>query len=123
MGSLRDYQKEFEKRGNKVQSWTQKALVETFLEGFRSDTVNEIRMFKLNHSGKLSVGQDEGRPTVSSMKIHTNIIYQSCFPISSINNGISNNRTHKLANMGGKNKRRVQGLCFDYEDKFSSGHN
>ncbi|KAF2325565.1 hypothetical protein GH714_030423 [Hevea brasiliensis] len=37
VGSLRDYQKEFEKLGNRVQGWTQKALVGTFMG---------IRMFK-----------------------------------------------------------------------------
>lgn len=30
-GSLRDYQKEFERLGNKIRSWTQKALVGTFM--------------------------------------------------------------------------------------------
>ena len=30
-GSLCDYQKEFERLGNKVQGWTQKALVDTFM--------------------------------------------------------------------------------------------
>ena len=33
MGSLRDYQREFEKLGNRMQGWTQKALVGTFMGG------------------------------------------------------------------------------------------
>ncbi|WJZ90933.1 hypothetical protein VitviT2T_010048 [Vitis vinifera] len=33
MGSLQDYQREFEKLGNRVQGWTQKALVGTFMGG------------------------------------------------------------------------------------------
>ncbi|KAH7567945.1 hypothetical protein JRO89_XS07G0195100 [Xanthoceras sorbifolium] len=36
-GSLRDYQKEFERLGNRVHSWTQKALVETFMGGLKID--------------------------------------------------------------------------------------
>lgn len=34
-GSLRDYQREFEKLGNRVQGWTQKALVGTFMGGLK----------------------------------------------------------------------------------------
>lgn len=32
-GSLREYQKEFERLGNQVRGWTQKALVGTFMGG------------------------------------------------------------------------------------------
>ena len=32
-GSLCDYQKEFEMLGNKVQGWTQKALIDIFIGG------------------------------------------------------------------------------------------
>lgn len=32
-GSLRDYQKEFEKLGNRVQGWIQKELMGTFMRG------------------------------------------------------------------------------------------
>ena len=46
MGSLRDYQREFEKLGNRVQGWTQKALVGTFMGGLKSEIADDIRMFK-----------------------------------------------------------------------------
>ena len=45
-GSLRDYQKEFERLGNKVQGWTQKALVGTFIGGLKTNIANGIWMFK-----------------------------------------------------------------------------
>ena len=45
-GSLRDYQKEFKKLGNRVQGWTQKALVGTFIGGLKSEIAEGIRMFK-----------------------------------------------------------------------------
>ena len=45
-GSLRDYQKEFERLGNKVGGWTQKALVGTFMGGLEPEIVEGIRMFK-----------------------------------------------------------------------------
>lgn len=45
-GDLRDYQREFEKLGNRVQGWTQKALVGTFMGGLKSEIADGIRMFK-----------------------------------------------------------------------------
>jgi hypothetical protein len=45
-GNLRDYQCEFEKLGNRVQGWTQKALVGTFMGGLKTEIADGIRMFK-----------------------------------------------------------------------------
>jgi len=47
VGSLREYQQEFEKLGNRVQGWTQKVLVRTFIGGLKSEIAEGIRMFKL----------------------------------------------------------------------------
>ena len=46
MGSLRDYQREFERLGNRVQGWTERALVGTFMGGLRPNISDGIRMFK-----------------------------------------------------------------------------
>jgi hypothetical protein len=46
VGSLRDYQSEFEKLGNRVRGWTQKALVGTFMGGLKPEIAEGIRMFK-----------------------------------------------------------------------------
>ncbi|RVW63197.1 Retrovirus-related Pol polyprotein from transposon 17.6 [Vitis vinifera] len=46
LGTLRDYQREFEKLGNRVQGWTQKALVGTFMGGLKAEIADAIRMFK-----------------------------------------------------------------------------
>ena len=45
-GSLWDYQREFEKLGNRVHGWTQKALVGTFMGGLKPEIADGIRMFK-----------------------------------------------------------------------------
>ena len=45
-GSLRDYQCEFERLGNRVRGWTQKALVGTFMGGLKTEISDGIRMFK-----------------------------------------------------------------------------
>jgi hypothetical protein len=46
VGSLRDYQKEFVRLGNRVQGWTYKALVGTFMGGLKSEIAEGIRMIK-----------------------------------------------------------------------------
>ena len=45
-GSLRDYQREFERLGNRVRGWTQKALIGTFMGGLKTKISDGIRMFK-----------------------------------------------------------------------------
>ena len=45
-GTLRDYQKEFERLGNRVQGWTQKALVNTFMGGLKLEISEEILLFR-----------------------------------------------------------------------------
>lgn len=46
VGTLRDYQKEFEKLGSRIRGWTQKALVGTFMGGLKAEITDGIRMFK-----------------------------------------------------------------------------
>ena len=41
-GTLREYKKEFEKLGNRVQGWTQKVLVGTFMGGLKYEIQEEI---------------------------------------------------------------------------------
>ncbi|KAJ9166893.1 hypothetical protein P3X46_021582 [Hevea brasiliensis] len=45
-GLLRDCQREFERLGNRVKGWTQKALVGTFMGGLKPEIAEGIRMFK-----------------------------------------------------------------------------
>lgn len=47
-GSLWDYQKEFEKLGNRVQGWMQKELMGTFMGGLKPEIAENIRMFNPN---------------------------------------------------------------------------
>ena len=46
ISSLREYQREFERLGNRVRGWTQRALVGTFMGGLKTDISDGIRMFK-----------------------------------------------------------------------------
>ncbi|KAA8546583.1 hypothetical protein F0562_002678 [Nyssa sinensis] len=46
LGTLRDYQREFEKLGNKVRGWTQRVLVGPFIRGLKAEISDGIWMFK-----------------------------------------------------------------------------
>ena len=61
-GTLRDYQREFERLGNRVSGWTQGALVGTFMGGLKPEIADEIRMFMpktLKDAFKLARMRDE----------------------------------------------------------------
>nr|VDD08912.1 unnamed protein product [Brassica oleracea] len=45
-GSLRDYQREFERLQNKVSGWTQKALIGSYVGGLKDAISDSIRMFQ-----------------------------------------------------------------------------
>ncbi|CAL1371751.1 unnamed protein product [Linum trigynum] len=45
-GSLRDYQRAFEKLANHCVGWMQQALVGTYLGGLKFEIADEIRMFR-----------------------------------------------------------------------------
>ena len=46
VGSVKDYQKEFEQLGTRVRGWTQKALIGTFMGGLKIEIADGIRLFK-----------------------------------------------------------------------------
>lgn len=45
-GTLREYQRQFERLANQVDGWPQKALVGAFMGGLKEEIASEIRMFK-----------------------------------------------------------------------------
>ena len=45
VSSLCDYHKEFERLGNRVQGWSQQALIGTFMGGLKPEISEAIRMF------------------------------------------------------------------------------
>ncbi|KAH9763086.1 hypothetical protein KPL70_001057 [Citrus sinensis] len=79
-GTLRNYQKKFERLGNRVHGWTQKALVGAFMGGLKPEISKEIWMFRPRTLKKAIITWDE----------------MQCL--------------------------RVQGLCFNCNDKFTTGH-
>jgi len=129
-GSLREYQKEFERLGNRVHGWPQKALVGTFMGGLKLEIADGIRMFKpksLKEASSLARMRDE----------QLNHQRRSMRPIHRTSAGYQSHRTPadfqpptrfktaspmKRLSWDEMQKRRAQGLCFNCEEKFTPGH-
>ena len=111
MGSLRDYQKEFERLGNKVYGWTPKTLVGTFMGGLKPKIADGIRMFKpktLKEAISLAKMRDD----------QLNRLGMRPTPIFNVKPSPS----MKKLSWDEMQKRRIQGLCFNCDEKFTPGH-
>ena len=114
-GSLRDYQKEFERLGNKVSGWTQKALVGTCMGGLELEIVEGIQMFKLKTLTEAI--------SLAKMKDDHLIRKKKTVPISSTTSSIIKlSPAMKRLSWEEMQKRRTQALCFNCEEKFTPGH-
>ncbi|KAL5565238.1 hypothetical protein UlMin_028402 [Ulmus minor] len=122
VGSLRDYQREFERLGNRVQGWTQKALVGTFMGGLKSEIADGIRMFKpktLKEAISLARMRDE---QIARTKRFTRPPLLNRVPTTTTPLNRATPTTPKRLSWDEMQKRRAQGLCFNCNDKFTPGH-
>lgn len=121
--TLRDYQKEFERLGNRVQGWTQKALVGTFMGGLKPEISEEIRLFRprtLKEAISLARMRDE-QMTRQRRLLRSPIFNRS--PTAQVTNQrASLTVPFKRLSWEEMQKRRSQGLCFNCNEKFSAGH-
>ncbi|KAH9658539.1 hypothetical protein KPL70_023536 [Citrus sinensis] len=118
--SLREYQKEFERLGNQVHGWSQKALVGTFMGGLKPEIAEDIRMFKprtLKEAISLARIKDD---QIARQKK----IIRSSLPIRSpyASNRAIPTTPYKRLSWEEMQRRRAQGLCFNCNDKFTAGH-
>ena len=124
VGSLRDYQSEFEKLGNRVHGWTQKALVGTFMGGLKLEIAEGIRMFKpqsLKEAISLARMKDE------QMKRHRQFlrptqVNRTPLVLPTITRATPNAPFRRLS-WEEMQKRRAQGLCINCNERFTVGHN
>jgi hypothetical protein len=140
-GSLREYQKEFERLGNRVQGWTPKALVGTFMGGLKPEIADGIRMFKpksLKEAISLARMRDE--QMIRQEKPHRPLYRTSDnsdrpFKHTDVSNrpftrsvGVSSPfKTQSASPMkrltwSEMQQRRAQGLCFNCDERFVLGH-
>lgn len=126
-GPLIEYQREFERLQNKVEGWTEKALVGAFMGGLNTSISNGIRIFKpktLTEVINLARHRDDQlqkekrwnntRPynTGSSRSVHTN---------SPTNNNKQQMEPRKLS-WDEMTRKRSLGLCFSCDENFFPGH-
>lgn len=119
-GSLRDYQKEFERLMNKVENWSEDALVGTFLGGLKDAIADNVRMFSpttLRMVIKLARLRDEQlqkqrRPFTPRPQSQTSTTHQP--PPST--------STPKKLSWDEMKRKRSLGLCFSCDERYTPGH-
>ena len=117
---MHEYQREFERLGNRVQGWTQKALVSTYIGGLKAEIADGIRMFEpksLKEAISLARMPDE----------HLNRLETATRPFSRTIVGSSPMKMKTLSPMkrltwAEMQRRRAQGLCFNCNEKFAPWH-
>ncbi|KAL9432532.1 hypothetical protein AB3S75_027545 [Citrus x aurantiifolia] len=110
VGTLHDYQREFERLGNRVHGWTQKALVGTFMGGLKPEISDDIRMFK----------RKTLKEAISLARMQADQVqhkFSQPFPVS----GTSTSNVKRLT-WDEMQRRRAQWLCFNCPEKFIVGH-
>lgn len=119
VGSLRDYQREFERLGNKVKGWTQKALVGTFMGGLKTEISDGIRMFKPK-TLKDAINYARMRDEQLQRQKKPFRTFSSSNPLSPTKDKAT--PPVKRLSWEEMQKRRSAGLCFNCDAKFTPGH-
>ncbi|KAG8642458.1 hypothetical protein MANES_12G088990v8 [Manihot esculenta] len=117
-GLLRDYQREFERLGNRVKGWTQKALMGTFMGGLKTEIAEGIRMFKpktLKKAISLARMKDE---QLLRQKKAIRPSFQTSYSSPTKN---KSSTSVKRLSWDEMQTRRAKGLCFNCDEKFVPG--
>lgn len=123
--TLRDYQRQFEKLGNKVQGWTRKALVGTFMGGLKTEISEGIQMFKpqsLKEVINLTRMRDE--QLTRQRRFIRPPPPKTPLALRPPNRVTPANLSTPLRRFSWEEmqRRRVQGLCFNCNERFTAGH-
>ncbi|CAL1410951.1 unnamed protein product [Linum trigynum] len=138
-GSLRDYQRKFEKLANRCVGWTEQALVGTYMGGLKPEIADDIRMFRpqsLREAISLARMKSDQlqRPKQPSSRAASSPAPSS--GAAGYGSGPTGARAATAAGLGpprgaagGKRLtweeqqlRRAQGLCFNCDERFTIGH-
>ncbi|KAH9753704.1 hypothetical protein KPL71_015173 [Citrus sinensis] len=122
-GSLRDYQREFERLGNWVRGWTQKALVGTFMGGLKPAISEEIRMFRPKTLKEaISLARMKDDQLTRQRKLLRPQYLNRTPPTPTNNTRAQPTRPIKRLTWDEMQRHRVMGLCFNCNDRFTAGH-
>lgn len=125
LGTLRDYQCEFEKLGNKVRGWMQKALVGTFMGILKVEISNGIRMFKLQslkEAINLARMRDEQLARQQQFMRPPPTRAPLALPQPTRVAPATLAALIRRLSWEEMQRRRVQGLCFNCNERFTVGH-
>ncbi|KAH9650428.1 hypothetical protein KPL70_026388 [Citrus sinensis] len=119
--SLREYQKEFERLGNRVHGWSQKALVGTFMGGLKPEIAEDIRMFRprtLKEAISLARMKDDQITRQRRLFQPPSNRAQPTLPPTQASPTVPVKRLP----WDEMQRRRAQGLCFTCNERFTAGH-
>ena len=120
---MRDYQREFEQLGNRVKGWTQKALVGTFMGGLKTETSDGIRMFKpqtLKDAIRLARMRDD--QLMRQRRVLRPAPPLRALPVLPPANQAAQGAPVRRLSWEEMQRRRLQGLCFNCNERFTAGH-
>jgi hypothetical protein len=131
-GSLREYQKEFEKLANRVVGWPHKALIGTFLGGLKADISADVRKFKprtlcetieLARMREDELAHSKKSPFADTSKYNSKTAWGSntTSTVSSSSKTSAQPAVKKIS-WEEMQKRRENGLCFNCNKRYIPGH-
>ncbi|RVW13640.1 hypothetical protein CK203_088827 [Vitis vinifera] len=124
-GTLRDYQREFEKLGNRVQGWTHKALVGTFMGGLKAEIADGIQMFKpqsLKEVINLARMRDDQLARERRFMRLPPMRAPIALPQATHVAPTTPAKPIKRLSWEEMHRKRAQGLCFNCNECFTAGH-
>lgn len=128
-GSLLEFQREFERLQNKVEGWTEKALVGAFMGGLHKSISSGIRIFKhktlleISNLARLRDDQLQQEKRWPNPRP-----YQSKQPQSNFRVDNTGSQSDKQATVPKRlsweelKKKRSLGLCFSCDERYTPGH-
>ena len=123
-GTLREFQREFERLQNKVSGWTQKALIGTYIGGLNDNISDGIRMFQpktLKATIELARMRDEQvQRTRKSFSNRNNHAPPS--PSQALTAKVTPTGQPKRLSWEELRRKRSLGLCFSCDEKYTPDH-
>uniref|UniRef100_A0A0D3BQN0 Ty3 transposon capsid-like protein domain-containing protein n=1 Tax=Brassica oleracea var. oleracea TaxID=109376 RepID=A0A0D3BQN0_BRAOL len=125
-GTLREYQRDFERLMNKVDNWSEKALVGSYLGALHASIADHIRMFSpdtLKSVINLARLRDDQLQRQSQRRSFSNHNATS----ATNQNGLSPacdqpSPAPKRLNWDEMKRKRSLGLCFSCDERYTPGH-
>ncbi|CAA0816383.1 Unknown protein, partial [Striga hermonthica] len=136
-GSLRDYQKEFERIASRVRDWPEKALVGAFVGGLKAELAAEVRLDRPRstraameaarlHKDHLTAVRkarpSDGRTDIRRASVTVDDTPPRAEIKPTVSDGTRTTRNFRRLTDDEMQRRREKGLCFTCNEKFVPGH-